>query len=422
MKKNIIKSIHAREILDSRGNPTVEATVILKSGVKAQASVPSGASTGIHEAHELRDGDKKRYNGKGVLKAVKNINTKIAKKLVGMNPQNQKKIDKAMIDLDGTENKSKLGANAILAVSLANAKAAAIESNNPLYKHISKLHGIKPKKYKMPIPSFNIVNGGQHADNSIDFQEFMIFPSGIKKFKDRVRAGSEVFHALKESLKKAKYSTGVGDEGGFAPNLPSNQSALDYIIKAIKKTSWKAGKDIFIAMDPAVSEVYKNKKYILDGEKKQMKLSQEEMILYWAKLIKKYPIVSIEDGLDQDDWEGWTKMTKALGKSIQLVGDDFLVTNPERLKKAISIKAGNAILIKVNQIGSLSEALKAIKIAQENKWKIMVSHRSGETTDTFIADLVVGTQADQIKSGSLSRGERLCKYNRLMEIEQELAK
>lgn len=422
MKKDIIKHIHAREILDSRGNPTVRCEVQLVDGSIGVASVPSGASTGIHEAHELRDGDLKRYNGKGVLKAVKNVNTKIFPALKGMPAYKQRGIDGEMIRLDGTANKSKLGANAILSVSLAVANAASISKKKQLFEYISHLHGIKPVKYKMPVPSFNIVNGGKHADNSVDFQEFMIFPSGIRKFKDRVRAGAEVFHTLKDILKKKGLSTGVGDEGGFAPDLKSNKEALDLIVMAIKKAGWRVGKDIFIAMDPATSEFYKNKKYILSGEKGKPRLSRGDMIAYWADLITKYPIVSIEDILDQDDWEGWSEATKLLGKKLQIVGDDFLVTNTERIDRAIKLKAANAVLIKVNQIGTLTESLDAISLAQKNGWNVMVSHRSGETTDTFIADLVVGTQSHQIKSGSLSRGERLCKYNRLLEIDEYLAK
>lgn len=419
-KNNGIKSIKAREILDSRGNPTIEVQVTLKNRVSTSASVPSGASTGLHEALELRDGDKKRYNRKGVLKAVNNVNKKIAPKIIGMDPRKQKVIDSTMLELDGTENKSKLGANAILGVSLACAKAAALALNKPLYKHIANLSGTKTKSFKMPIPSFNIINGGKHADNNIDFQEFMIFPAGIKKFSKRVQAGAEIFHALKKVLRQKKLATTVGDEGGFAPNLKSNQEALELIMSAIKKTQWKAGKDIFIALDPAASEFFHKGKYLLNGERQKKILSPEEMINYWNELVKKYPIVSIEDGLAEDDWIGWQKLTSKLGNKIQIVGDDFLVTNPERIKKAIESKAANAVLIKYNQIGSLTETLDAINLAKKNKWNIMVSHRSGETTDTFIADLVVGTQSQQIKSGSLSRGERLCKYNRLLQIESEL--
>lgn len=416
----LIKEIYGREILDSRGNPTVEATVVLENGMKAVAAVPSGASTGIHEALELRDGDAKRYGGKGVLKAVKNINSKISALLLGEDVRSQKKLDQMMIDLDETENKSFLGANAILGVSLACARAAAMYKKVPLFIHIASLIGKPPKKFKLPIPSFNIINGGMHADNSIDFQEFMIFPSGVKTFAKKVQAGSEIFHALKKVLSKKKLATTVGDEGGFGPNLSSNSMALDLLLQAIKTTQWKAGKDVFVAMDPAASEFYSNKRYILKGERITKKLSTAAMIEYWSKLISKYPIVSIEDPLDEDDWEGWEIITQKLGNKIQIVGDDFLVTNPARVKEAIDRDAANAVLIKVNQIGTLSETLETIKLAKKAKWKIMVSHRSGETTDDFIADLAVGAQVDQIKSGSLSRGERLSKYNRLMEIEQLL--
>lgn len=416
----LIKNISGREILDSRGNPTIEVKVELANGISAKASVPSGASTGVHEAHELRDGDKKRYGGKGVLKAVKNVNKKIAPLLLDVDVRKQKKIDTLMIEFDETENKSYLGANAILGVSLACARAASMYKNIPLYRYIAQLMGKEPRKYKMPIPSFNIINGGQHADNTIDFQEFMIFPSGIRKFSKKIQAGSEIFHALKKVLATKKLANTVGDEGGFGPNLKSNKEALDLLLEAIKKTQWKAGKDVFIAMDPASSEFFETNKYILEGEPTTKKLSTDEMITYWSDLIKKYPIVSIEDPLDEDDWQGWEDITKKLGKKIQIVGDDFLVTNPKRIKEAIERKAANAVLIKVNQIGTLTETLEAIKLAKANKWKVMVSHRSGETTDDFIADLVVGTQADQIKSGSMSRGERLVKYNRLMEIEAEL--
>jgi len=415
-----IKQVMAREILDSRGNPTVEATVVLNNGVRGVAAVPSGASTGEHEAVELRDKDPKRYGGKGVRKAVANVNLIIDPLLRGVDVRKQKKIDQLMIDLDETPNKAFLGANAILGVSLACARAAAEYKNLPLYSYIAKLHGGEPKKYRMPIPSFNVINGGQHADNSIDFQEFMIFPSGIRSFEKRVQAGAEIFHALKKLLAKKKHITTVGDEGGFAPNFTSNKKALDFLTKAVEQTQWELGKDIFFAMDPAASEFYENEKYQLNGEAKPRALSRKQMINYWGRLVDKYPLVSIEDPLDENDWEGWADMTKQLGKKIQVVGDDFLVTNPKRIKQAIEQKAANAALIKVNQIGTLSETLEAIKLAQDAKWKIMVSHRSGETTDTFIADLVVGVQAEQIKSGSLSRGERLVKYNRLLEIDQEL--
>ncbi len=420
LKNSSIKKIYAREILDSRGNPTLEVTVILRNNIFAKASVPSGASTGKHEALELRDNDKKRFNGKGVLKAVRNVNEKIYHILRNVDVQKQKKIDNLMLELDGTENKSALGANAILGVSLACCRAAAMYKRMPLYKYISKLFGESDSKFKLPIPSFNIINGGKHADNNIDFQEFMIFPSGIRTFKKRLQAGVEIFYSLRKVLQRKKLATTVGDEGGFAPNLSSNQQALDLLVSAVKKTNWKLGKQIFIAMDPASSEFFKKGYYYLKGEEQELKLSSEQMIEYWQKLIDKYPIVSIEDPLSQDDWDNWIKLTKKLKRKIQIVGDDFLVTNPARIKKAIELKAANAVLIKYNQIGTLTETLEAIRLAKENKWKIMVSHRSGETTDDFIADLAVGVRADQIKAGSLNRGERLCKYNRLLEIEEEL--
>lgn len=416
-----IKHIYAREIFDSRGNPTIETHVTLESGISAKAAVPSGASTGIYEAVELRDGDNKRFNGKGVQKAIKNVNTKIFPLLLGEDVRKQKRLDTLMIELDETDNKAYLGANAILSVSLACARAGALYKNMPLYRYIADLMGIKNKNLKMPIPGFNVINGGRHADNNVDFQEFMLFPMGVKTFKKRMQAGVEIFHILKEVLKKKKLSTGVGDEGGFAPELQSNKQALDLIVEAIKKSNWKLGKEIFIAMDPATSEFYDKKHYVLKGEGSGVKrLASQEMIAYWGDLITKYPIYSIEDPLDQNDWDGWSCMTKELGKKLQIVGDDFLVTNPQRIEEAIQKRAANAVLIKVNQIGTLTETLEAIKLAKAHKWHVMVSHRSGETTDTFIADLVVGTQAEQIKSGSLSRGERLCKYNRLMEIEEEI--
>jgi len=418
--KRAIKDIKAREILDSRGNPTVEVKIFLADKTAGKAAVPSGASTGIHEALELRDGNKKRYNGKGVLKAVKNVNAKIYKILIGEDAASQKRIDKLMIDLDGTENKHNLGANAILGVSLASARAAANDLSMPLYEYINKRFRLGIKKFKLPIPGFNIINGGVHANNNLDFQEFMLYPAGVRSFKEKLRCGVEIFYSLKKILMSKKLNTGLGDEGGFAPDLKSNKEALDLILKAIKKTSWKMGKDVFIALDPATSEFYQKGKYILKGEKKEKEMTTGQMIDYWIDLIKRYPIVSIEDGLAQDDWDGWVYMTKKMGKKIQLVGDDFLVTNPERIGKAIKLKAANAVLIKLNQIGTLTETIEAIQIAKKAKWGIMISHRSGETTDAFISDLAVGTNAGQIKSGSLNRGERLVKYNRLMEIEGEL--
>lgn len=415
-----IDYIHAHEILDSRGNPTVHVTVMLENGRKASASVPSGASTGVHEALELRDGDKKRYRGKGVLKACANVNTKIAKKLKGMDITQQRKIDDLMLLLDGTKNKSKLGANAILGVSLACARLGAQVKKKALYEYLRDTYDIKERGYKMPYPTMNVLNGGAHAGWILDFQEFMIVPQQ-KKFAERVRCGSEIFHALADELKKKGYSTLVGDEGGYAVALKSNEEALKMLMKACISAKYKPGKDVFFAMDPAVSEVYdkKTKKYVLKVDKK--KLSSDEMTKMFAKWVKKYPIISIEDGLDQDDWDGWIRHTNTLG-NISLVGDDLFVTNVERLQKGIDLGVANAILIKVNQIGSLSEAIDAILLAKQNNYKVSVSHRSGETADTFIADLAVAVNADFIKTGSLSRSERVAKYNRLMEIAEELKK
>jgi len=415
-----IESIHAHEILDSRGHPTLNVTVLLTNGLSGSASVPSGASTGIHEALELRDGDKKRYRGQGVLKAVSNVNKKIGPALAGMNVTRQRDIDALMIELDGTANKSKLGANAILGVSLACAHAAAKAKKMPLYAYLRRTFDIPLEKFKLPTPTMNVLNGGAHAGWILDFQEFMIVPRQ-RKFKERVRCGSEVFHALGDILKSKGFSTLKGDEGGYAVPLKKNEDAFKMIMLAIKKAGYKAGKDVQLAMDPAVSEVYdkKTKRYILrvDGKK----LTSTQMIAMWERWLAKYPIVSLEDGLDQDDWDGWVELNKRLGKKVTLVGDDFLVTNVERLRKSIELKAANAILIKVNQIGSLSEAIDAIMLAKQYNYKISVSHRSGETADTTIADLAVAVNADFIKTGSLSRSERLAKYNRLMEIEEELS-
>jgi enolase len=414
-----IESIHAHEILDSRGNPTLNVTVLLRNGVSGSACVPSGASTGVHEALELRDGDKNRYHGKGVLKAVANVHKKIAPMLVGMNVTHQRDLDAAMLDLDGTLNKSKLGANAILGVSLACAHAAARAKKLPLYAYIRWVYRLPSTVYRLPFPTMNVLNGGAHAGWILDFQEFMIVPKQ-RKFKERVRAGAEIFHELGKLLAKKGHSTLKGDEGGYAVPLKSNEEAFKLIVSAIKKAGYKLGKDVFLAMDPAVSELYdkKTKRYKLKVEKKN--LSSKQMIAMWEKWVAKYPIVSLEDGLDQDDWEGWVELTKRLGKKVALVGDDFLVTNVNRLSKAIEMKAGNAILIKVNQIGTLSESVDAIMLAKQFGWKVSVSHRSGETTDTTIADLAVAVNADYIKIGSLSRSERLAKYNRLMEIEEEI--
>ncbi len=431
-----IESIHAHEILDSRGNPTLSVTVLLENGVSGSASVPSGASTGVHEALELRDGDKKRYHGQGVLKAIANVHKKIAPALRGMNVTHQRDIDAVMLALDGTMNKSKLGANAILGVSLACAHAAARAKQMPLYAYLrwvfdlSKSNGTN-RTYRMPLPTMNVLNGGAHAGWILDFQEFMIVPLQ-KKFRERVRCGAEVFHELGALLKKRGFSTLKGDEGGYAVPLKTNEDAFKMIMLAIKAAGYVPGKDVVLAMDPAVSELYneKTKRYELKREGKS--LSTEQMIAMWERWVKKYPIVSLEDGLDQDDWDGWVELTRRLGKpgsawsglqagKIALVGDDFLVTNVARLSKAIEKKAGNAILIKVNQIGSLSETMDAIMLAKQYGYKVSVSHRSGETEDTTIADLAVAVNADYIKTGSLSRSERLAKYNRLMEIEEEVS-
>ncbi len=416
-----IKKISAREVLDSRGNPTVEARVELQNGIIAKAMVPSGASTGKHEAHELRDGDKKRYQGKGVLKAVRNVNNIIGKKLQGMEIDKQRQIDQVMIELDGTKNKSKLGANAILAVSLACARCASLSKNKPLYQYIRQAYRLPEKKWRMPVPTMNILNGGKHADNSLTVQEFMVVPQATKMEK-RVRIGAEVFMALKQLLKKSGYQTLVGDEGGFAPNLKSNEQALDFILSAIKKAGYKPGKDAFIASDLALSEYFDSKtgQYALNDKSGKKKVSANQVIKTLEKWLKKYPIISIEDPLAEDDWINWMKCNGFLGKQVTLVGDDLFVTNYERLEQGIEMGAANAILIKLNQIGTLTETINTIYLAKENKYKISVSHRSGETCDTFIADLAVAVNADFIKTGSLSRSERVAKYNRLMEIENEI--
>ena len=411
-----IKEVKAREILDSRGNPTVEVDVILDDGVLGRAAVPSGASTGEHEAVELRDGDKSRYMGKGVLKAVKNVNTEIASKIKGMDASNQEKLDKTLIDLDGTENKGRLGANAILGVSMASAKAAANSKKLPLYEYLGGKDA-----HILPIPMMNILNGGEHADNNVDLQEFMIMPIGAKSFSEALRMGSEVFHSLKKTLKAKGLSTSVGDEGGFAPNLKSNEEAVDEILIAIDKAGYKAGKDIFIALDPASSTFYKDGVYTLLAEDKK-KNSSKEMVDFYSKWVGKYPIVSIEDGLAEDDWMGWEEMTKELGKKIQIVGDDLFVTNTKRLKEGIEKHVANSILIKVNQIGTLTETIEAINMAKKAKYTAVVSHRSGETEDTTIAHLVVAMGTGQIKTGSVCRTDRICKYNELLRIEEELGK
>ena len=410
-----ITAVKAREILDSRGNPTVEVEVVVNDEFVGRAAVPSGASTGIFEAVELRDGDKKRYMGKGVLKAVENVNEVIAPEIIGMNALNQVEIDKLMIELDGTENKSKLGANAILGVSLAVAKAAANALGLPLYQYIG---GVNAKC--LPVPMMNILNGGKHADNSVDLQEFMIMPVGAKSFSEALRMCSETFHHLRNVLKARGYNTTVGDEGGFAPNLKSNEEPLEVIVEAIEKAGYVPGKDIAIALDPATSELYNEEdgKYHFEREGKVR--TKEEMVEFWVKLVEKYPIVSIEDGVAEEDWEGWKMLTDALGKKIQLVGDDLFVTNTKRLAKGIELGVANSILIKLNQIGTLTETLEAIEMANRAGYTAVVSHRSGETEDTTIADLVVAVNAGQIKTGAPSRTDRVAKYNQLLRIEEEL--
>jgi enolase len=412
---SIVKTI-GREILDSRGNPTVEADVRLTDGSVGRAAVPSGASTGEHEAVELRDGDKKRYLGKGTLKAAGYVNGEIAAAIRGMDAACQKEIDQKMIDLDGTPNKGRLGANAILAVSMALARAAAASLGVPLYRYLG---GVSASV--LPVPMMNILNGGAHADNSVDFQEFMIVPFGAPNFAGALRMGAEVFHTLKGVLKKKKYSTAVGDEGGFAPNLKSNEEALEVILEAITQAGYKPGKDIGLALDPAASEFYdpKKRKYVFK-KSDQSERSPEKMVEFWSEWVRQYPIVSIEDGLAEDDWKGWKRMTDSLGKKIQLVGDDLFVTNTDRLSRGIREGIANSILIKVNQIGTLSETLDAMQMAAAAGYTSVVSHRSGETEDTFIADLVVATGAGQIKTGSASRTDRIAKYNQLLRIEEEL--
>lgn len=406
-----IEAIDAREILDSRGRPTVEAEVLLASGAVGLAQVPSGASTGTFEAHELRDDDSQRYGGKGVLKAVRNIKEKITPELLHMDALDQATIDKKMIDRDGSANKKELGANAILAVSLANAKAAAAEVALPLYRYLGG-----PLSNILPVPLMNVINGGAHADNNVDFQEFMIVPVGADSFREALRWGAEVFAALAKVLKEKKLLTGVGDEGGFAPNLESNQAALELLIAAIEKAGYKPGEQVALAMDVAASEFYQDGQYVYDGSSH----SPAELVDYLAGLVNQYPIVSIEDGLHEEDWDNWKLLTQKIGNRIQLVGDDLFVTNPTRLQKGIDLGAGNAILIKLNQIGSLTETLETIDLATRNGFRSVISHRSGETEDTTIADLAVATRAGQIKTGSLCRSERVAKYNRLLRIEDEL--
>lgn len=411
-----ISKIVARQVLDSRGNPTVEADVITNSGAMGRAIVPSGASTGVHEAVELRDGDTTKYGGKGVLKAVKNVTDTIAPALIGHEVSDQKGIDQLMIHLDGTPNKNKLGANAILAVSMAAAKAAAIESCLPLFRSIGGNNAIT-----LPVPMMNILNGGAHADNKIDFQEFMVMPVGASAFHEGLRWGVEIFHALKSVLKKKGYSTNVGDEGGFAPNIQSNEEAIETVLKAIESAGFKTGSQVFIAMDPAVSEMYDGQNKVYHFHKSDgKKLSSEKMVDYWAKWVGQYPIISIEDGMAEDDWDGWKLMTATLGKKIQLVGDDLFVTNVTRLQQGIDKGIANAILIKVNQIGTITETINAVRLAQQHNYNTIMSHRSGETEDTTIADLAVALNCGQIKTGSASRTDRMAKYNQLLRIEEML--
>ena len=412
-----IIDVFGREILDSRGNPTLEVEVVLESGVIGRAAVPSGASTGEHEAVELRDGDKNRYGGKGVLKAVENVNEKIADEIIDFDATEQVAIDDLLIELDGTDNKANLGANATLGVSLACAKAAAEALGLPLYRYIG---GVNART--LPVPMMNILNGGKHADNNVDFQEFMVMPIGAPSFKEALRMGAETFHALKSVLAKKGYNTAVGDEGGFAPNLKSNEEAIDVILEAINKTGYKVGTDIAIALDPAASEFFIKEKnaYHLFKSAPNKEISIEKMVDYWANWVKQYPIVSLEDGMAEDDWDGWKLVTEKLGQKIQLVGDDVFVTNTERLAKGIEMGVANSILIKLNQIGTLTETLDAIEMAKVAGYTNVISHRSGETEDTTIADVAVATNAGQIKTGSASRTDRIAKYNQLLRIEEEL--
>lgn len=413
---SLIESIHARQILDSRGNPTIEVDVVTESGAYGRAAVPSGASTGSHEAVELRDGDKKKYMGKGVLKAVDNVNTKIATELVGFSVYEQNLLDKIMIELDGTANKGKLGANAILGTSLAIAKAGAMEAGIPLYRYVG---GVSANT--LPVPMMNILNGGSHADNSIDFQEFMVMPVGADTFSEALQMGAEIFHTLKKVLHDKGLSTNVGDEGGFAPNIKSNEEAIEIVLKAIEKAGYKPGSDVWVALDPAASEFYDSKTKLYHFKKSNgKKLKPLEMADYWTNWAKKYPIISLEDGMAEDDWAGWTALTQKIGDKVQLVGDDLFVTNVKRLQKGIDDGVANAILIKVNQIGSLTETIDAVNLAKRNSYKSVMSHRSGETEDSTIADLAVALNTGQIKTGSASRSDRMAKYNQLIRIEEEL--
>jgi len=416
-----IKKVYAREILDSRGNPTVEVEIELESGIKTTAAVPSGASTGTYEALELRDGDQARYHGLGVLSAVSNVNDKIAKAIIGMEASGQEAIDKRMLELDGTENKTSLGANAILGVSLAACRSASIEEKMPLYQYIAKTYKLPAKKFKLPIPMFNVINGGQHSDSGLSIQEYKVVPNGVKTFKEQLRAGSEIFYELKKMLSSEGYSVGVGDEGGFAPKLESNAQAMDIINQAIEKAGYKKGTEVNVGIDAAANSFFdeKENRYVFKPENST--LTREMLINIYNEWITKYSEISVEDGLNENDWEGWRIMNEKLGNRIIIIGDDLLVTNVKRLKKAIVEKACNAVLIKVNQIGTLTETIDCMKLAKKNKMKTVVSHRSGETTDDFISDLAVGAGADYMKSGSLSRGEQMCKYNRLLRIEEEIS-
>ena len=411
---SIITSIHAREILDSRGNPTLEAEVVLESGAGGRAAVPSGASTGEFEAVELRDGDKTRYLGKGVLNAVSNVNDEIAEAIVGMDAYDQSTIDTAMIELDGTKNKSSLGANATLAVSLAVARAAAMDAGLPLYRYLGG-----PNAALLPVPLMNILNGGAHAANNVDIQEFMVAPVGFDSFAEALRAGVEIFHALKAVLAGRGLSTNVGDEGGFAPDLRTNEEAVEVILESIRRAGYEAGKDVLLALDAAASEMHRDGAYVFHKSSNE-KRSSEQMVEFWRDWVDRYPIVSIEDGLDENDWDGWRTLTAAIGDRVQLVGDDLFVTNTEFLRKGIDTGAGNAILVKVNQIGTLTETLRAIELAKRNGYHCIISHRSGETEDTFIADLAVATRSGQIKTGSASRTDRMAKYNQLLRIAEDL--
>ena len=408
-----IVDVFAREILDSRGNPTVEVDVTLEDGSVGRAAVPSGASTGAYEAHELRDGDKSRYNGKGVQNAVDAVNTEIYQALIGVEAEDQRRIDMTMCELDGTDNKARLGANAILGVSMANAKAAADAAGLPLYSYVGGVNA-----HILPTPMMNIINGGEHADNPIDIQEFMVMPVGAESFPEALRMGTEIFHSLKKGLKDAGHNTAVGDEGGFAPNLSSTEDAISFIMKSIETAGYKPGEDCMLALDAASTEFFKDGKYVLAGEGKS--LGSDEMVRYLEDLVGKYPIISIEDGMAEDDWEGWTALTQAIGSKCQLVGDDLFVTNSARLQRGIDEKAGNAILVKVNQIGTLTETLDAVNLAMTSGMGAVMSHRSGETEDATIADLAVATNCGQIKTGSLARSDRLAKYNQLIRIDEEL--